>query len=58
MRVLVTGARGFVGHALIHDFAQKGFDVVAAIRNAMPDNNGVYQVIIGDINPHTDWTIV
>lgn len=36
MRVLVTGAGGFLGRALAADLAQRGFDVLAAYRNTAP----------------------
>ncbi len=36
MRVLVTGAGGFLGRALVADLAQRGFDVLAAYRSTVP----------------------
>lgn len=32
MRVLVTGATGFVGRALVQDLARRGYHVVAGVR--------------------------
>jgi nucleoside-diphosphate-sugar epimerase len=45
MRVLVTGATGFVGTALVADLAARGIDVAAATR-ANP----------GEIDGNTDWS--
>ena len=57
--VLVTGATGFVGKALLKrllDDAQ--FRVRAAVRNeqsALAD--GVERVVVGELTPDTDWSI-
>lgn len=56
MRVLVTGANGFVGQSVLKLLPGDGHDVVAAVRRA-PANRmaGIEYVIIGDINATTDW---
>lgn len=55
-RVLVTGATGFVGRALVAALAARGTAVVAAARRpteaARP---GVADVTVGEIGPETDW---
>lgn len=56
--ILVTGAAGFVGSALMKqlaaDRACKG--VVAAVRRkAAAQPEGVLQVLVGDLLPNTDW---
>ncbi len=58
MRVLVTGATGFVGRALCKTLIQAGHDVSAAVRNpnAADIPEGVTPHGIGDIGPDTDWS--
>jgi len=52
-RVLVTGANGLVGSAVIEAMKSTGFEVRAAIRaGACP---GVETVSVGEIGPDTDW---
>jgi len=51
MKVLVTGADGFVGRELIQVLRQRGHDVVAVTRKAKPGF-----VAIGDLSGSTDWT--
>jgi UDP-glucose 4-epimerase len=52
LRVLVTGAAGFVGRALCEALARAGHRVVPAVRShaSAPD-----AVALGDIGPATDW---
>ncbi len=56
MRVLVTGARGFVGRALCPALRDAGHRVIAAVRNtdALPEGCDVR--LVDDIGPETDWT--
>lgn len=57
VRVLVTGATGFVGQALVARLTADGQRVRAAVRRAAPDL-AVEQVCVGDLGPHTDWDAV
>ena len=56
MRVLVTGASGFVGQTLCPALRDAGHRVIAAVRNADALPEGSEARIVGDIGPETDWT--
>jgi nucleoside-diphosphate-sugar epimerase len=56
MRVLVTGATGFVGRALCQDLPRRGWQVSAAVRKQALLPEGCEPRIVGDIGPGTDWT--
>ena len=57
MRVLVTGATGFVGRALCPALVADGHEVAAVVRNSgnpgIPENARVH--VIPDIGPETEW---
>jgi nucleoside-diphosphate-sugar epimerase len=56
MSVLVTGASGFVGRAVMARLAGDGHAVRAAVRRPMRDWPGVVEdVIVGDLTPTTRW---
>lgn len=50
MKVLVTGANGFVGNALVADLRARGHEVVAATRRPSENTVGV-----GELDGTTDW---
>lgn len=56
MRVLVTGANGFVGQALVRRLSgERGWTTRACVRTPAAWPAGVEQVLVGDIGPATDW---
>lgn len=54
MNVLVTGANGFVGRAVVRRLAQLGMQVRGAMRKAVPVE-GCEPVVVGDVGAQTDW---
>jgi len=55
MKVVVTGATGFIGRVVCGELARRGFDVRAATRNAGTGVPGVECVPVGDLGPATQW---
>ncbi len=60
MKVLVTGANGFVGNCLCRELIEQGFTVRAAVRSAektalLPKE--VESCIVGEVGPDTDWSV-
>ncbi len=56
MRVLVTGANGFVGRELCHTLSESGLAVRAAVRTPTAGLAAAEQITVGDIGPDTDWS--
>jgi nucleoside-diphosphate-sugar epimerase len=56
MKILVTGANGFVGKFLCDELFQQGFSVRAGGRSANSAIATVETVIIGAIDSETDWS--
>ena len=56
MRILVTGATGFVGRTLCAVLAESGYQVRAAVRADSPLADHISErVVVGDIGPGTSW---
>ena len=55
MRILVTGASGFVGRALCAALLQRGHAVRGAVRTTQAGLDGVEQVVVGSIDGGTRW---
>jgi nucleoside-diphosphate-sugar epimerase len=57
VRILVTGASGFVGRAVCRYLREAGHTVVATIRQRAPDLPREVEVaLVGDINATTIWS--
>ena len=56
MKILVTGANGFIGRDLCAFLRENGYSVRAAVRNNVRDVSGTDEYIqVGDIDELTDW---
>jgi nucleoside-diphosphate-sugar epimerase len=58
MKVLVTGANGFVGRAVCHRLLAEGWTVLGTIRRPVPLMAGAIPRTIGPLGPDTDWDSV
>ena len=56
MRILVTGAAGFIGSALCRGLAERHHRPIAGLRRPAPPSNTVEGVLLGDITPDRDWS--
>lgn len=56
MHILVTGATGFIGAALVKRLKKNNFILSASVRNFVPDYlNDVNIIKIGDLTPSLNW---
>jgi nucleoside-diphosphate-sugar epimerase len=55
MRILVSGASGFVGRALCYSAAASGVTVCGATRASAHIGPNISNTVVGDIHEHTDW---
>ncbi|MDA0822765.1 MAG: NAD-dependent epimerase/dehydratase family protein [Proteobacteria bacterium] len=56
MRVLVTGATGFIGRALSKKLIRDGHEVIAATRSEAGDVvDGCRRLVVGEIDGRTSW---
>ncbi len=56
MKVLVTGATGFIGGALCETLTCSGVDIIAAVRARPSKSDAIINAhAVGDIGPETDW---
>lgn len=57
MSILVTGANGFVGKALISDLLQSQYEVVGVLRSQDGVATDIKMFAVGDITSATDWSV-
>jgi nucleoside-diphosphate-sugar epimerase len=55
MKILVTGASGFIGHILIPRLIKSGHEVVATSRNTNTNSTRAVTHPIAELGPDTDW---
>lgn len=55
MKVLISGASGFIGNPLCAELFRQGQSVRAAMRSVNSQTENVEAVSIGEINHETDW---
>jgi nucleoside-diphosphate-sugar epimerase len=57
MKILLTGATGFIGQALSIELLKQGFDLTVALRKeSFSFANSVNQVVVGNFSSNTDWS--
>lgn len=57
MKILVTGASGFVGIPLTAQLLSQGHSVCAAVRSKASAVEGADVVAVGDMNGEADWSV-
>lgn len=55
-KILVTGASGFLGRALIDGLCQRHWPVKAVFRNFLFTHRVNEQIVMGEIDDRTDWS--
>lgn len=58
MRVLVTGASGFIGRALCTEAVARGFEVAAVTRSRCDLPAGLECLVAGSMDAFTDWRVL
>lgn len=56
MKILVTGARGFIGQPLCARLRQDGHDVLGAVRSDLPEVASAIKWAKKELTAHADWT--
>jgi len=58
MKVLVTGASGFIGNALAQKLNSSGYLVTGATRSCSKESSNFPCFSLGDFNSRTDWSLL
>ena len=57
MKILITGANGFVGNSICAELQRQGYEVRGAVRRSdVILNSKISRVTVGEINSQTDWS--
>ncbi len=59
MRILITGASGFIGQALCSKLVSEGHQPRAVVRStdSIPSVAGLDVLVVGEVGAQTDWTL-
>lgn len=57
VKLLLTGANGFVGRILSAELTRQGYSVRSAVRMLNAECHGMERAIVGSIDGTTDWTV-
>lgn len=57
MKILITGASGFIGKSLLKNLLNRGFDVIAPVRNMemIPDHDQLTKIKIVNLEDNINW---
>lgn len=55
MKILVTGANGFIGQHVCEELVRRGHTVSAVVRRPKYAPAETIEIVIGDIGPDTEW---
>lgn len=59
MNILITGATGFIGKALVKQLLQKEFNLTIVLRKKSDlFVNGINKILVGDFNNVIDWSLI
>jgi nucleoside-diphosphate-sugar epimerase len=56
MKILVTGASGFVGRNLVEHLVARGHEVTSVVRTVGVAPPGSLEILVDSIGPDTDWS--
>jgi len=57
MKILVTGASGFVGRVLCKALHEQAYTLIAADYKTQSLNDQLERVVVGELDSHTDWSV-